>query len=147
LEEKRKAAFSRTRKTAKAERIPTMKLCLTSNQKEVFDTPRGIGLALIAAGVAQEFKPPVVPVDKKVEWKLLKGERIDILYIKACCPVCHNSASIFGHVGGKITPFNHCGRKDHCPREIVDQFFKWLAAHQPKKRDPNAPVKFGVNFI
>jgi ribosomal protein S27E len=124
-----------------------MKLSLTSNPKEVFDAPRGIALALIAGGLVQEVRPPIVPVDHTVKWQLLKGERNDTLYIKATCPVCHNSASIFGHVEGQIQPFRHCGRADECPRENSDAFFKWLAAHQPKKRDPNAPVKFGVNFI
>jgi hypothetical protein len=109
-----------------------MKLHLKNNPAEVFDAPRGIALALIAAGVAEEPKPKVVV--REVRWVLCKGTLTENeYYIKVSCPTCHHNASIFGHVDGRVPPFRHCGGENECPEDISDQFFKYLAQRKPNK--------------
>jgi ribosomal protein S27E len=129
-----------------------VKLTLKST-KEKFDCPRGIGLALLLLpdSPVEEFKPPVLPIDREVRWKFCRGTlNEDEFYIKVSCPICHHNQSIFGHADGYVPNFRHCGGEDECPKDISDDFFKYLARRKPNKpRERETPPtnKYAVGLL
>src|ERR1700689_1058869 len=116
-----------------------MKLSLVKNPREIFDTPRGIALALIAGGLVQEVKPPVVPV-KPAVWNLVEAQKTGNLCISLKCPACHLTSWILGLVNGKLPAVSHCGKIEEVPPSIADSFMRWLASRQPKPKEPTAPA-------
>jgi hypothetical protein len=139
------------RRTAKHGNLPTkrlpLKLSLKSNPSECFDAPSSIGKALVACGIVDEVKPKPIPVDREVKWKLVKATLGESYYITAACPVCHHKASIFGHSGGLLPTYKHCGRADEVPTDIENQFFKYLAQIKPRERETPPTNKYTVGLL
>jgi hypothetical protein len=106
-----------------------MKLFLNVAPTEVFDTPRGIGLALIELGVATEYKEPtfnVVPDLTAVRWSI-SGDEFRY-FLKADCGKCHHVTQM-----SKVEPFRHCARVDNLPADLAARFTKLLKAVKPPK--------------
>jgi hypothetical protein len=106
-----------------------MKLFLNVAPKEVFDTPRGTGLALIASGVATEYKEPtfnVVPDLTAVTWSI-SGDEFRY-FLKADCGKCHHVTQM-----PKVEPFRHCARADNPPADLATRFTKLLKTVKPRK--------------
>src|SRR5258708_19038532 len=104
-----------------------MKLHLKTNPQEIFDAPRGIGLALIQSGAAEAHVEPQPPIDREVKWSIL-GYPEKQLFLKAECPACHQCTTMEG-----VTPFRHCGRLDEVPEEFADTMRAHLASRNPRK--------------
>lgn len=113
-----------------------MKLQLV-NSTETFDAPRGIGLALIAAKVATEYKEPVKPAAQEVLWGIIVSGNEQIPAIKAECPVCHQ-----GQVSESLAPFRHCRRVDNVPENFVQSYKKLRKEVKPWTR-PVPPTNQG----
>jgi hypothetical protein len=106
-----------------------MKLQMKNGSSEPFDTPRGIGLALIATGVAVEFKEPtfnVVPDTTGVQWSI-SGDEFRY-FLRADCRKCHHVSQM-----PKVEPFRHCARVENPPADLAARFTKLLKTVKPRK--------------
>jgi hypothetical protein len=108
-----------------------MKLQLKSNPTEIFDAPRGIGLALIQAGVVDAFVEPAPKIDPEVKWSLIGSYDRD-LFFNADCPVCKNVATF----AEPSTPFRHCARLDYAPDDLVAKLRAQVAQKKPARKAP-----------
>jgi hypothetical protein len=105
-----------------------MKLFLKSNPKEVFDAPRGIGLALIQAGVVEAYVEKVVPPDSSVKWTLI-GYAEKQLWLRVDCPVCKQ-----GITQAVPSEFRHCNRLDMPPKDLAEQLISNVKKNRPVKQ-------------
>lgn len=104
-----------------------MKLIPTGciDTKEVFHVPSGIGKALIATGVVEEYieaAPPIQPV----QWLVINGGAAGEYepYLKVRCPECHKESVTESKVGTahKTLLFRHCRRVDTCPTDVAERY-------------------------
>lgn len=103
-----------------------MKLRLRCEPFEVFDAPRGIGLALIELGAAMAYTEPAPVIDPEVAWSIV-GAADRQLYLKAECPICHQGATL-----ATVTPFKHCGTKlANPPADLAER----LRAHLVQRKE------------
>jgi hypothetical protein len=108
-----------------------MKLRLKSNPSEIFDAPRGVGLALIATGTVEAYTEPAPLVKPEVKWNLIGAADRD-LFFQAECNICHQGSTF----AEPRTPFTHCGRKDFAPDDLADR----LRAHLAKRAEAVKPA-------
>jgi hypothetical protein len=94
-----------------------MKIHLLTDPSEVFDAPRGIALALIAAKVCAEHDTTPAPINPEVKWSMASVLEPGV---KAYCPVCKLS-SILRSVNAT---FKHCGTKtEYMPPEHSEALY------------------------
>jgi hypothetical protein len=108
-----------------------MKVHLLTDPSEVFDAPRGIALALIAANVCEEHDTTPKPIDPTVAWAMASALEPGV---RAYCPVCKIS-SIIRNVNAA---FKHCGVKsERMPPAFSDAL--WTQHENLKKSRGSSP--------
>jgi hypothetical protein len=110
----------------------------SSNVRDQFHVPSGIGKALILTGVVEEVLPtakPIYPAKWSANIGAMEGQYPPI--IRHSCPTCGQSGYTESRFGtAQVTAkFHHCGRIDTCPPEVAENYLAlWATYAQRQKR-------------
>jgi hypothetical protein len=112
-----------------------MKLTLKSNKQETFDAPRGIGLALIAAGVVEEFVEKPASRKPATTWGIESRTSTEEPHVVVRCGTCGQVLAFYGRL--KVAPtFSHCGVNERCPQDVLDAYHVQHASYDPTTGKP-----------
>jgi hypothetical protein len=126
---------------------------------ERFHVPSGIGKALIATGVIEEYLPPAKPWEP-VRWSVVQGA-LQGLYppsVRAYCPNCGKCDVTDSQKGtADRAEFTHCkGEREECPTEVSRDYQRlwqaWRKEFQPKllakeERERQIAATQGVTYV
>jgi hypothetical protein len=107
--------------------------------KERFHVPSGIGKALLATGVIEEYVAPAKPFEA-VRWTVnpgaLQGQYPPI--VRAHCPNCNRNEYTESNKGtADQMIFLHCKGRETCPPEVRGEYQslwrRWQEEFQPKE--------------
>lgn len=129
------------------------------NPAERFHVPSGIGKALIATGVIEEYLPPAKPFEP-VRWNVVVGA-LQGLYppdVRVSCPMCGKSQNTESQKGtADQAVFTHCaGLREECPAEVSRKYQQrwqeWRKEFQPKllakeERERQIAATRGVTYL
>jgi len=118
-----------------------MKLRLKQDPQEVFDVPRGVGVALLAIpGTPVEQVPAPQPKKlgpQKLSWSVRELTRTGKLCILVQCGTCSQSSTITDYTGTRKALHFCCGQGAPVPKEIAEEYRRlWLARQEDPRQVP-----------
>ena len=95
----------------------------STNPSDRFHVPSGLGKALIAAGVVEEYRPPL-PAWLPMRWAASVAEWDGEPFIGYSCPNCSAKQ---GRITSKVgtahqNAISHCAGKEFAPRDVVEKY-------------------------